>query len=344
MRKGAQEGHIAPRKDRKNNRGIGRSVETRANLNRKVRQWIRDHFGIISRWEALRLGASSEYIRGKLASGDWVVMFRGVYRDAAALYTPMQDVRAAYVATRGVGVVSHRSAGWMWGMVEQVPATVEISIPRHESRGRRLEGVTVHRSTDLDAVRGAVNRNGMLVTNPLRTIVDLASVLPPGLLTDAVDVALAKRQVTVEGLTAEIDRLSQHGRRGVGPLRRHLDDRGFVGAPSASVLESRTRRMVNATNLPVPRVEHRAGENGEYRLDLAWDEIRFGVEVDGYLWHFNPEHQQRDLRRRAALQDQGWTLRIYTWRDISDEPARVAREIVMTYDKLTRQQDRHTEP
>ncbi len=50
----------------------------------------------------------------------------------------------------------------------------------------------------------------VLVTNPTRTVVDLAaSVLGHADLTDAVDVALAKRLVTVDGLMAELDRLAQ---------------------------------------------------------------------------------------------------------------------------------------
>jgi len=53
------------------------------------------------------------------------------------------------------------------------------------------------------------------------------------------------------------------------------------------------------------------------------------------MWHFSPERQQRDHRRRAELQDLGWTLRVYTWRDIVGEPAPVGREIVATHSRLS---------
>ena len=40
-----------------------------------------------------------------------------------------------------------------------------------------------------------------------------------------------------------------------------------------------------------------AGPDGEYRVDFCLvDPVM--LEVDGYVWHFSPEHQDRDDERR----------------------------------------------
>jgi Protein of unknown function (DUF559) len=299
----------------------------------ELRRWLREHYGIISRSEAIALGATPQLIVTKLNRGEWAVVHRGVYRDTAVGDGPYQDLRAAFVAGRGTGVVSHSSAGWLWGILAAPPNRPELSVPSAESGSRSTDGITFHRYADLD-VRQASRHKTVLVTNPTRTVVDLASTLAPAELTDVVDVALARRLVTVEGLMAELDRLARRGRPGVGVLRHHLLDRGFIGAPAASVLEAKARRLVIATGLPMPTVEQSAGEDGEYRLDIAWVAILLTVEVDGYIWHFSPAHMQRDAARRNRLQQAGWTVLVYTWRDVTAEPARVAREITAAYRRL----------
>jgi very-short-patch-repair endonuclease len=177
------------------------------------------------------------------------------------------------------------------------------------------------------------------VTNPLRTMVDLAGVGSPAVLAGVVDAALASKLVTVPGLLAEVQRLSRPGRPGLGALRRQLGDRGFVGAPAPSVLESKMQRIVRSVHQPgmsTARVEVRAGPDGEYRLDIAWSPILFAVEVDGYAWHATPEQKERDEARRNKLQQAGWTILVYSWRRVVNEPGRLRREIAASYRECER--------
>jgi hypothetical protein len=213
------------------------AVEPRRELEAKLRRWLRTHHGIISFHEALRLGATPSMIKSKVRRGEWERVYRSVYRDTATPPSPYQDLRAAYVATDRRAVVSHGSAAWVWDLLRQPPATPELSVPATTRLARGEPGFTLHRSRDLDVAQ-AVNRNGLVVTNPLRTIVDLAGSVLPDDLTEAVDSAVARRLVTVAGLEAEIERLARPGRAGTGALRRHLFDRGFIGAPPPSVLEA----------------------------------------------------------------------------------------------------------
>jgi very-short-patch-repair endonuclease len=300
----------------------------------ELRHWLRNNHSVISLGEAMDLGASKNRVRNKLATGEWARLYRAVYRDTAARTTGYQALRAAYLATSGRGVVSHSSAAWAWGLLDQRPALPELSVLAGAHDIRR-QGIIVHKSVDLDQSQSS-SRAGIPVTNPLRTLVDLAGTAAPMQLAHAVDVAIAAQLVTVAGLLAELQRLARPGRPGIDALRRHLRARGFIGAPAPSVLESRMRRLVRTLRLPPPTVELRVGDNGEYRLDLAWPEIRLAVEVDGYIWHFSDQHKQRDDSRRNDLQEQGWTVLVFNWRQVSRDPAAVAAKITSLYTKLAR--------
>jgi hypothetical protein len=308
---------------------------TRRQIEAKLRQWLRTHHGLISLHEALRLGATPAIIKSKVKRGEWARPYRAVYRDTATPRTPYQDIRAACLATGGRAVASHASAAWIWGLLRQPPARPELTMMATSRVARHEHGFVLHRSKDLN-VGQAVSRNGLLVTNPLRTLVDLAGSTMPDELTEAVDNAIARGLVTIAGLEAEIDRLARPGRAGPGALRRHLRDRGFIGAPPPSVLEAHIRRLVFGMGMELPAIEYTAGDDGQYRLDLAWVAIKLAVEVDGYVWHFSPEQKERDQIRRNRLLRAGWTVLVYNWRQVLREPDSVRREIVETYCQLSR--------
>ena len=333
-------------------------------------RWLQGHHAVIGRSEALRLGASESDIRAKLRRGEWIAVYPGVYIAASAPPTTTQAIRAAFVAIGGWVVVSHWSAAWLWGLLRTLGHRPELTIPRSQ-HARAIEGVIIHQSRDIH--RSVVsNWQTMVVTNPLRTLVDLAGIVSAAQLSAAVDVAVARKLVTVDGVTAEMDRLSRQGRPGAGPMRAHLLTRGFVGAPAPSVLEAKFRRLVLGIGLPIPEAEHvvnvkgvdakasvsigagtGAGGGGgvagdvvvddvigegemRYRIDIAWPEPKLALEAEGFGYHASPEAKRYDLARRRRLQLLGWTVMVYDWREIVDEPDRVAREIRTIYDQLSR--------
>ena len=140
-------------------------------------------------------------------------------------------------------------------------------------------------------------------------------------LSDLLDRGLALRLVTLPSVLAELRRLSRPGRPGPARVRDVIAERGMTGAPHPSVLESRMLRIFLRHRLPVPAVEIVAGPDGEYRLDFAYPPVKLAIEVDGYVWHFTPEHQHRDHQRRNDLQAAGWHTLVFTWLDVTRQPA-----------------------
>lgn len=129
----------------------------------------------------------------------------------------------------------------------------------------------------------------------------------------------------MEGIAAEIDRLSQQGRPGVDVLRQALSTRGYCEAPSPSVLENRTLRLLAAGGIRPVGVEVRVDE-GRYRLDVVLSPT-VALEVDGYAYHASPQAMGRDLRRRRDLGRVGWTVLPFTWLDITSDGPKVLREV-----------------
>lgn len=155
---------------------------------------------------------------------------------------------------------------------------------------------------------------------------DLAAVIDGAVLDAALDRALAKQLVTVEGLLAEVDRLSRRGRRGTARLRENLRRRGLADAPNPSVLESRFLRLLQLSGVQPMSLEVRAGPGGRYRLDSKLSE-EVAVEVDGHAYHHSPEQKTEDERRRNRLRLSGLFVLVYTWRDVTYDGQRVVAEI-----------------
>jgi hypothetical protein len=292
--------------------------------NRQLARTLSKHDALITRYQAKALGLSAAEIHGYLARGTLQRVHRNVYRAPAAPETPRQRLRAACLATGTAGVASHTSAAWMWNMIDRAPDTPEISV--NSSSLPLLKGVRVHRSRDLDHAR-TILRTGIPTTDPLRTLVDLGTVMAAPDLTDVLHRTLTTRLLTLQAVVAELNRLSRQGRPGVKRLRGVLTACGLAAAPHPSVLESMMLRLIIDHALPVPVIEMTAGPNGEYRLDFAYPLIKLAIEVDGYIWHFTPEQLRRDHRRRNRLVADGWQTLVFTWMDVTQRPHEVAAEI-----------------
>ncbi|MHB1533757.1 MAG: type IV toxin-antitoxin system AbiEi family antitoxin domain-containing protein, partial [Acidimicrobiales bacterium] len=147
-----------------------------------------ERHGLLTRGDALSLGLTDREITGRVVRGEWVRIFKGVYRLAASAPTAEQHLLAACLALGPGAVASHRSAGWLWGLLDRAPATPSLTVRRPASP--RLAGVKVHRTARLDPDR-LHQRRGIWCTDPHRTVLDLAAILEPAELDSVVDRGLS---------------------------------------------------------------------------------------------------------------------------------------------------------
>lgn len=288
---------------------------------RELRKLFACQYGLVRRSDLRAAGVDSRMEHRKVASGEWVRVGRRVVGLGSHPTSTEQSLMAACLEAGPSAVASHQSAAWLWDIAGP-PARHSVVMPRDFCS--TVSWADVHRASDLP--RQVHHRRGIPVTSPLRALVDLAGVAGSEVLDSAIDSALARRLVTVEGLLAEVGRLGKRGRRGVGAMRRELQRRGMAGAPDPSVLESRFLRLLRRNGIEPVGVEVTFGPDGEYRVDSLLSPT-VAVEVDGYAYHHTPEQKTRDEHRRNQLRLGGLFLLVYTWRDIQHDGRRVVSEI-----------------
>jgi hypothetical protein len=289
------------------------------NLMPLVVDYSRRHGQVVTRTDVLRLGGNTAQITAIVRAGVLVRAHPGVFVLAGAHRDPTVATRAALAAATRPALVSHLSAAWLLGIRDRPPSLVHITSTAHR---RSINGIVMHRTQTVPFERRVIQ--GVPCTAPARTLVDIATLLTPALLADAVDRALGGRMLRANDLIAETDR--RPPRPGNSRLRRALVERGLTG-PSASVLESRMARLQRTYDLPAAQPELIAGPNGEYRIDYAYPGPRVAVELYGYMAHHSPEQMAHDLNRQRRLTLDGWTVLVFTWRDVTDRPAQVAHDI-----------------
>lgn len=158
--------------------------------------------------------------------------------------------------------------------------------------------------------------DGIPLTSPTCTLVDLAATLPSDELEAAVNAADKLDLVDPDELRRSLDGMSP--RRGVARLRRTLDRRTFTLTDSA--LERRFLPLARAAGLPPPRTGMRV--NG-FRVDFFWPDLGLVVETDGLRYHRTPAQQARDRLRDQAHAAAGLTPLRFTHAQVAFEPGHV---------------------
>jgi hypothetical protein len=281
---------------------------------------------LITRGQALDLGIRLGQLEYRVTDRVLVSVHDGVYRCAGAPETRAQRLLAACLAVGKPSAASHCSAADVHGTWSVAAEHVEITVGR--DRSPELHGVTVHRIADLSE-RWIVEVDGVPVTTPARTLVDLGAVLPLGSVARALDRAIGRRLVSLPEVRAAMNAVARKGRAGVGVIRTLLDER--QAAPgSVSVLQARMGTLIRLHGLPEPVPELTVlDEHGQFvgRVDFAYPEIKYAIEVDGYEAHTSLRAFGHDRARQNDLVDLGWTVHRFTWPDVERHPARVAHRI-----------------
>jgi hypothetical protein len=281
---------------------------------------------LITYEQAARLGLTRDRLRHRIDAGLLVRVHEGVYRLVGAPSTGRQALLAACLAVGAPSAGSHRSAASVYGVWSIAADHVEITVTR--DRAPELRGVSVHRIADLSA-RWITVVDGVPMTTPARTLVDLGAVLPLGSVGRALDRAIGRQLVSLDEVRAALDAVARKGRAGAGAIRALLDERQ-AGPRAASVLEARMRALISRHGLPEPVPEFTVlDEHGQFvgRVDFAYPELRYAIEVDGYAPHSSMRAFRHDRARQNDLVDQGWKVHRFTWDDVESRPARVANRI-----------------
>lgn len=187
-------------------------------------------------------------------------------------------------------------------------------------RGRSSrDGIRVHRTSNLES-REIRTKDGLRLTSPARTLLDMAEATPTSELRRAFGEAHVLRLVRTHEIEDLLERCP--GRRGGVPIRALLRE----GRPlfTRSELERRFLVPVQKAGLPCPSVNVRVAG---YEVDFSWAAERVIVETDGLAFHGHHTAIERDRRKDLDLQSSGHRLLRVTHRQVADEGLRLAARL-----------------
>jgi hypothetical protein len=286
--------------------------------------------GVVTRAQLLELGMTSGAIRHRMASGRLHPLMRGVYAVGRPRVSQRGRWMAAALACGPEALLSHRCAAALWGLRHFDEPGIDVVVPAGPPK--RRPGIRVRRLHDHDApARRLVD--GIPVTHPVATLVDLATCVPPWQLEAAINEADHLDLVNPERLLAALGRLP--GRPGVGRLRTLLE--APTVALTTTQLEQRFLPLAIQAGLPVPETQVWLGG---YRVDFFWPSLGLVVEADSLRYHRTPFKQARDKRRDNAHAGSGLTTLRFTHSQVRHEPDYVRRTLARTVRGLERKHDR----
>ena len=178
---------------------------------------------------------------------------------------------------------------------------------------RRIPGIIAHRSGTLPSA-DIVERYSLRMTSPLRTMVDLAVVLPKSELEHAA--ARMERNAHVQ--PGDLFRWAEAHRSlpGSAAIRLLLAE-GSAPAFTRSEAEKRVLELIRRARLPNPQLNARLQG---YEVDFLWPNQKLVLEVDGFAYHSSARSFANDRRRDAVLTAHGYRVIRVTWNDVTKQP------------------------
>jgi len=267
----------------------------------------RGQHGAVAAHQLADVGVSRKVLRHRVSTGWLVRLHRGVYL-VGPLRTDLTEAMAAVLALGRGALLSHHPAGLVWRLRPPSERPMEVTVVGRDAKGPAE--IRVHRVDHLDS-GDRTTRDGIPVTSPARTLLDLATQLTRRDLSRATDEARVLRLATDRSLKEQFRRYPHH--RGTTALRNAI---GTEPKRTRSAAERTLLELIRAARLPEPETNVRVGP---HEVDFLWREQRLIVEVDGYAFHSSRRSFERDRRRDAKLAVQGLRVVRVTWRQMTDE-------------------------
>lgn len=231
----------------------------------------------------------------------YVALYKDVYVPRDTELTPLLRAKACWLRSQRRGVLAGFSASALHGAKWIDPALPAAII---DTNRRPAAGVRVwEERIDGDEI-GVID--GMRVTTPARTALDLARRYPLGIAVAAVD-ALAQ---ATEVKPADVDLLVERyrGRRGLRAARTALE---LVDGGAQSPKETWLRLLLVSAGFPRPQTQIAVRNEwgwAEAYLDMGWEEIKVAVEYDGDQHRSSRAQYVKDIRRLEMLDRMGWLV------------------------------------
>ena len=273
--------------------------------------------GVVGIAQLLDAGLTRDGVMRRVDAGRLHPVHRGVYAVGHRSLAVTGRRWAAVLACGPGAALSHHSAGAAWGILRGGGARLDVLV---RLGGREPpSGVRLHRSRVL--APGDVGAlDGLPITSPARTLLDLAAALGPARLSTAVSRAEQRRLLDFADLRALVDR---HPHRAGSPsLRAVLGS--YAERDTRSELEDLIAELCERH--AIARPHGNVVVHGHVR-DFAWPRRNLVVEGDSYSWHRSPAALDADRERDVTLALAGWRTLRFTYAQVTRRRGYVADAI-----------------
>jgi predicted transcriptional regulator of viral defense system len=270
--------------------------------------------GMVARRQLLARGLTDTMIHKRVKAGRLHVVHRGVYAVGHRVIGLLGRQWAAVLACGEGAALSHWSAGAAWRMLPTTLAAMHVSTGR---AGRARPGIRVHRRTlDPDEI---TTLDGLPITTPARTTIDLAAAGLRGRKLEAALDAAVERELDFSDLHRLLDR--HRGRAGVPAVSALLERYTPGTIDTRSALEDIVLDLCDVHGIPRPLANAMVAGR---RRDFFWPDVPLVVEADSYRWHRSPGRLTADRRRDVELTLAGIPFLRFSYEQITGEPGYVA--------------------
>ncbi|MEV6556070.1 type IV toxin-antitoxin system AbiEi family antitoxin domain-containing protein [Nocardia sp. NPDC051756] len=291
---------------------------------------------LISRREALACGMSDTDLRRLCHSGVWLRVRAGQYlRSPQSELTPagrhLMLALATGEAMSDAAVASHCSAVVIHGAPTWALPLDRVHMTRDRINGGRKGKQLVVHSAQIEPDEITMV-NGIRVTTPARTVIDIARSEGFELSVVIADAFLRQGLTTADELRAHL--LRARYRPG---CRKAAQVVGFADGRSESVGESRSRIVIRRGGLPAAELQARVFTDDGIcvgRVDFLFAELGVVGEFDGKVKYQSELRGARESEqvvvaekiREDKLRALGWMVVRWTWNDL-DHPDELIRRI-----------------
>lgn len=251
-------------------------------------------FGRISRAQLRELGAENVAVARWIKEGYLHRVLPHVYAVGHQARTIEADLAAALLYAAPGAALSHASAAWWLGLIEDRPSGIQVTTPR---KCRSVRGLRVYdRRT-----RTRIVHRGLATTTVAEALVDLSGTSPFWKIRKALANAEYRKVLDIAAVEAAI----RAGRTDSRKLRAAL----AAHQPSLALTKSRLEIMIveicEQEGIPLPEINAPVGEG--WTVDALWREAKLAVELDGHGNHHTPAQLRRDRRKEMFLRTIGLT-------------------------------------
>jgi very-short-patch-repair endonuclease len=258
--------------------------------------------GVIATRRLRDEGVSAPSINWWVQTGRLHPKYRGVYAIGRPDLSQKGEFLAAVLAIGDDAVLSYFAAAALWRFWNGRTSPIDVSVARVV---RRRADIRVHRRARLTP-KGVTVHDGIPVTTPAKTIVDLAGAMySHHAFRRLVHEAQVQDLVTIEQLEAEAARA--HPRTpGLEWVYREI-----AAGPTRtrSGFEDAVVERLRSEGFPPFQTNVRpAGTPRWVEVDIQFVHQRFVIELDGDRWHSTPFRKAFDARKQQILEAAGYEL------------------------------------